>query len=177
MSSHPVTYHHSFCQYCCQYCCQYLALKPLPLRAQPSQWQQYPESFSGLTWKSLTWSTRSWRESNNRWHWRQKSVQYLNVNTKKKRHSSLHQCVAPTFLQRQASCSSADSSGEALLSFVWPINMEDDRWSPVPAPIGTKNWKAGETWEFWWSKGEKEENIFVVSLLKFWEIDKRQIIC
>lgn len=32
----------------------HLALKPLPFRAQPSQWQQYPESFSGLTWKSLT---------------------------------------------------------------------------------------------------------------------------
>lgn len=48
----------------------HLALNPLPLRAQPSQWQQYPESFSGLTWKSLTWSTRSCRESKSRWHWK-----------------------------------------------------------------------------------------------------------
>lgn len=28
----------------------HLALKPRPWRAQPSQWQQYPASFSGLTW-------------------------------------------------------------------------------------------------------------------------------
>lgn len=48
----------------------YLALKPLPFRAQPSHWQQYPESFSGLTWKSLMWSTKSCSESNSRWHWR-----------------------------------------------------------------------------------------------------------
>lgn len=28
----------------------HLALKPRPWRAQPSQWQQYPASFSGFTW-------------------------------------------------------------------------------------------------------------------------------
>lgn len=49
---------------------QHLALKPLPFRAQPSHWQQYPESFSGLTWKSLMWSTKSCSESNSKWHWR-----------------------------------------------------------------------------------------------------------
>jgi len=50
-----------------------LALKPLPLRAQPSQWQQYPEFFSGFTCESFTWSTRSCRLSNSRWHYRVKT--------------------------------------------------------------------------------------------------------
>lgn len=49
---------------------QYLALKPLPLRAQPSHWQKYPESFSGLTCESLMWSTKSCSDSKSKLHWR-----------------------------------------------------------------------------------------------------------
>lgn len=70
-----------------------------------------------------------------------------------------------TFFQRQASCSSAERSGDALLSLVWPMNMEDGRWSPVPAPIGTKNWKACES-EFW-----ETEKTFAVKFINAIEYD------
>lgn len=47
-----------------------------------------------------------------------------------------------TLLQRQASCSSAERSGEARVSLGCRMNIEEGRWSPPPPPMGTKNWNA-----------------------------------
>ncbi len=130
-------------------------------------WQQYPDSFSGFTWKSLTWSTRSCKESKSRWHCDKKTC---TVSSGKKK----QQCtLAPALNCFYFSPSSSDrpavhlqtgleklvcpwaaewtsrKAGEALLLLQWARRTGTLETSPLPprngyepSPAGTKPEKA-----------------------------------
>lgn len=91
-----------------------------------SHWHDPP----GLARSQKVGGTVTWKNMHNELRW--------------KIHFSICVKLLPflTFLQRQASCSSAERSGEARVSLGCRMNMEEGRWSPPPPPMGTKNWNA-----------------------------------